>query len=217
MIVLSQIGEMIASEIANKDKFTCRIQGVSVTGVVNKGREYIHLCQNRSSNNISSTKEMNGYKHVWSVYYSGSGDRDLDPYFRQNHVTDFRITNKKATPKVAVPKKTVVKALTPEQKLAKAQKELAEAQAELAKQAATRDPQEVPGGWRIYPQSNNSFNIGCGAVNVTREEAAKFANIMEQILARRAVFENTYVGLISDLTKITRVAARLGKVTLKHI
>lgn len=207
---------MRASEIANKDRFTCRIQGVAVTGVVNKGREYIHLCQNRGSNNVSTTKEMNGYKYVWSVYYSGSGDRDLEACFRNHHITDFVITNKKAIPKKAA---TKAAALTPQQKLAKAQKDLADAQEELRKQEAARDPQQVA-SWNILPvnrEGKESFNIGCGAVNVTREEAAKFATIMEQILARRGNFSGTYSGFTDDLVKITKVAARLGKTKLQYI
>jgi hypothetical protein len=227
-------------DLMTGDKFSCRIQGVAVTGIVTVGRDYIYLCQNRKNGGLtnSATPEKHGYKYTWIVVKRGTNEGQ-ELAFTQQAVTMFRVT--KAVPRpvkiakpLPAPKKVKKVAailggqgapavgilgsfaaqVNIDEEIAQSEKRLADLKAKKAREA---EPILLD-TWEIRKKTVNGnkdkveYHIGCGAVIVTPKEAAVVANVLHQMLTRGAYGDDVKGTFREKVKRTLKVAAKLGKV-----
>jgi hypothetical protein len=204
-------------DLMTGDKFSCRIQSVAVTGTVTVGRDYIYLCQNKKNGGFvgGTTQEKHGYKYTWVIPKPAITNMStMETLLSQQAVTLFRITKgvpretvvKKAPAKRAT-KKTVSAPQTTDEEIALAEKKLADLKAKKAKE---RVPSTLL-NWGISETRKNgkdAYQIGCGVVTVTHEEAAIIALVLHQMLTR-SPFEGNFR---NHAKTVLKVAAKLGNV-----
>ena len=205
-------------ELRSGDTFSCRIQGVAVTGTVSIHGKYIYLCQNKKNGN-NTVAEKYGHKYAWAIPFTLKSNT-LEPLMAKQAVTDFQVNRTTAkTTKVATPKKALKKAAVKYKEatesitnidadISTAERRLAELKAKKALKEAEADPTNVL-GYRVQQQSGGKFQIGCGEVTVTREEAAKFAIVATSIMLRCNP-TNAY----DRFREAIMAARRLGRVKL---
>lgn len=200
------------NQIHTGDKFSARIQGVAVTGIVHKTPNYVYLCQNKKKGN-HNLSDTHGYKYAWQI---PTGSAGVEPYMQAQAVTHFSIT-KSSTPKVVkevkvaapikVNKRPKKVSVTVDEEIASAKQKLANLEAKKAQEST---PDRLLNCWRVDKTVKNgkqAYSIGCGAVTVTTEEAEMVATVLHNILTR-TVYEGP--NLRDKLKKTLKLAAKLG-------